>query len=318
MSGNVQYPMATYGNAGYGATPAYADFQTTSLDGKPPFGYGQQRRSVSPAILAASFGLPWILFAVVFTFEFLPLHYQTPQVVNLIVLASALVCVGLYAVAFNAWRRRFEGIDPYWFIFIAVTATLAVASGLVAGLKNFEDNMVPYMDVSNLNVYTGIDASTYTGAQLMDAGVVAFTTGSTLSISKSMGFKNLETYCVAPIVSNASAKPGSYDFWAVGLNCCSGHLADFHCGEFSNPNAISGVRLMREDYRKYFRLAVQQAEAAYNIKAEHPVFFYWLQDPSSEISAYQEDAYRIFLLGLGVSVGVQLVFVAIGLALYKS
>jgi len=318
MNGSGQYPMATYGNGGYGATPAYADFQTVGPDGKPPFGLGAQRRIVSPGILAVSFGLPWLLFAMVYTFEFLPLHYQTPQVVNLLVMASVLICVGLFAVALNAWRKRFEGVDSFWYFFIAVTATFAVASGFVAGLKNFEDNMVPYMDVSNLNVYTGIDPSKYTGAQLMDAGVVSFTAGSTLGVPKSMGFKNLETYCVAPIISNASAKPDTYDFWAVGLNCCSGHLADFHCGEFSNPSAVSGVRLMREDYRKYFRLAVQQAEAAYNIKAEHPVFFYWLQDPSSEITAYQEDAYRIFLLGLGVSVGVQLVLVAIGLFIYKS
>ena len=34
-------------------------------------------------------------------------------------------------------------------------------------------------------------------------------------------------YCVVPIV-NGEAKPASYDFWAVGTNCCE---QNFKCGE---------------------------------------------------------------------------------------
>ena len=66
------------------------------------------------------------------------------------------------------------------------------------------------------------------GQQLLDAGIVQFAPGSQLDVKKSMGFKNGELYCVAPIVFG-TASPVSYDFWAVGKDCCSGSQADFSC-----------------------------------------------------------------------------------------
>ncbi len=94
---------------------------------------------------------------------------------------------------------------------------------------------------------------------------VYFADNTRLDTSRSMGFKNLDLYCVAPIVNGNSALE-SYDFWAIGLNCCSGVSSDFRCGEWNNPHARSGLRLMRDDQRPFFRLAVQQAAAAHKLK----------------------------------------------------
>jgi len=161
----------------------------------------------------------------------------------------------------------------------------------------------PYDDLVNLNNYPSVHPGQYTGQQLMDAGQIDFVAGSHLDLSKSIGFKNEDIYCVAPIVGpeqnagNAS-KLATYDFWAVGTNCCSGHAADYHCGEFNNPSAHKGLRLMRDDTRNFFRLAVQEATAAYNIEANHPVFMYWMTDPAFEVNAYKEDGYNAFYLGV--------------------
>mmetsp|Transcript_126088 Transcript_126088/g.288615 ORF Transcript_126088/g.288615 Transcript_126088/m.288615 type:complete len:155 (+) Transcript_126088:546-1010(+) len=131
----------------------------------------------------------------------------------------------------------------------------------------------------------------------MDAGRVYFTRGSKIDTSRGVAFKNLDTYCVAPIV-NGDSKPDTYDFWAVGINCCSSVAPDFRCGQYNNPSARSGIRLMRDDQRPFFRLAVQQAEAAFRLTAAHPLFFYWMQDPVAEMNEYRDDGFKYYLLGV--------------------
>lgn len=238
--------------------------------------------------------VPWFAFSSIYAAMSFSLHYQRPA------LAWLTVLVGLFLTGltgFLSFRARQGERDPMWYTFAAIALGFAVVLAAVFGDMNFWYNMQPFYDIENLNTYPSVNPAREKGQQLMDAGRVYFADGAALDMRKAMGFKNLDLYCVAPII-HGEEQLASYDFWAVGINCCSGVSSDFRCGEFNNPHARSGLRLMRDDQRPFFRLAVQQAEAAYNIKSTHPLFFYWMQDPVAEMNSYRDDGFKYYLLGV--------------------
>lgn len=59
---------------------------------------------------------------------------------------------------------------------------------------------------------------------------------------------------------------------------------NFTCGDVFNKRAYAGMRLLDSDRRPYYRLAVQEAEAQFGIRADRPMFFEWRYDPVSEVS----------------------------------
>jgi len=244
--------------------------------------------------------MPWALFSLIFAVQSFSLHYQHPWLVDFILCFGAVLVLLSAVLAVRAWKKKRDGLsdrEPTWFMFAAIALAIALCLAVVFGDMNYWYNMQPFYDVENLNTYPSVDPSKDKGQQLMDAGRVYFTDGSRLDYSKAMAFKNLDLYCVAPITLGP-AQLSSYDFWAVGVNCCSGVRNDFHCGEYDNPHAKSGLRLMKDEQRPYYRLAVQQAESTYEIKAEHPLFFVWMQDPISVVNEYRDDGLKYYLLGI--------------------
>jgi hypothetical protein len=253
-----------------------------------------KRRRMNLVAICMNIFMPWFLFSALYavlSFSFNNQHQST---------AWFLVFIGFCLVVMTAtlgMQAKKKERDPMWYTFATLAFAVAVIMAAVFGDMNFWYNMQPFYDIENLNTYPSVNPAREKGQQLMDAGRVYFADGTGLDMRKAMGFKNLDLYCVAPIV-NGQEQLASYDFWAVGLNCCSGVSSDFRCGEFNNPQARSGLRLMRDDQRPFFRLAVQQAEAAYNIKATHPLFFYWMQDPVAEMNNYRDDGFKYYLLGI--------------------
>lgn len=288
-----KYPR--YGFHGYGAAAA----SEPPLKAPTGFMLGDRRRlNVIPICL--NLFVPWILFSSLYAVMSFSIHYHSPQLAEMICIIGGIIVLIAGVFAYLAWTKRQENLqnrDPTWFIFGFLALLIGWILGMVFGSINFTYNMQPYYDVLNLSSYPSVNPAKEKGQQLMDGGRVYFTEGSVLDRTKSMSFKNLDLYCVAPIV-NTKEPLTSYDFWAVGLNCCSSTTSDFRCGEFNNPHARSGLRLMRDDQRPFFRLAVQQAEAAYNIRATHPLFYHWTPDPVAEINSYRDDGFKYFLLGV--------------------
>jgi len=254
-----------------------------------------KKKRINLVAVCMNIFLPWFLFASLYAILSFSFHYQHPTAAWLCVGLGLILVLVATGLAYRATKALAK--DPSWYVFAALSLFLAVVFASVFGDMNFWYNMQPYYDIENLNTYPSVNPSTESGQQLMDAGRVYFADGTRLDGAKAMGFKSLDLYCVAPIV-NGNQVLASYDFWAVGLNCCSGVSSDFRCGEFNNPHARSGLRLMRDDQRPFFRLAVQQASAAYSIKSTHPLFFYWLQDPVAEMNSYRDEGFKYYLLGI--------------------
>lgn len=276
---------------------------------------GRPRARLNFAAIVISIILPWILFCSMFAVMSFSLHYKDKTVAYLLVFVGFLLVLVLAKLANDSVKR--QQADPYnndstWSVFVAVACALGWLCGVAFGDLNFFYNMEPFYDASNLNVYPSVDPSRMPGAQVMDAGQMTFVPGSVLDFKKTMAFHNLDTYCVAPIV-NSKTEPSSYDFWAVGLNCCAD--GPFGCGEYNNPAVSSGLRVMRDDQRQFYRLAVKQAESAFNIQAKHPLFFNWMQDPSGELSAYMDEGFKYYVFGVFAFFAV-MVFLAIVAAVF--
>jgi len=256
---------------------------------------------------------------------------------------------------YQSYKRYKQGTGSYEEFVVKLTVFvmlfLALIFAIAFGTINNKKHTAPYKHLGSLNSYVSVNPSQMRGQQLMDAGTVLFGPGTFLNFARSMAFKVGHTYCVVPIqnadniisslgsssqVGNASGignssyaassspgnntnqtapAPWSLDFWAVGVDCCSSTPGSFRCGEYWNPLAKSGIRLLDDAKRPYFRLAVQAAESAFNVRAVHPLFFTWVQDPYGTIASKKNAALQNFMFGFVVFFVMEF-FIFLALVLY--
>mmetsp|Transcript_6387 Transcript_6387/g.11682 ORF Transcript_6387/g.11682 Transcript_6387/m.11682 type:complete len:326 (+) Transcript_6387:94-1071(+) len=301
MFGKDNYSM----QQGYPYGNAYSDDMGPA---KPLMGPPQvmtRHRVNLVGMITAQF-LPWFVFIGMFALWSFKLRYTSPGAVIITTVALGTI-VGLYAlyrvqlscraVCYGNFQLVETGKFTVWSLFIAVTAAIAFALGMLLGSYNYQTNLRSIYDVLSLNAYVEVNPATMRGQELMDAGKVQFVAGADLDFHLANGFKNTDVFCVAPITVNKAAL-ASYDFWAVGKNCCSDQQADFKCGAYNGDGPKGGLRITSDTDRDFYRLAVQQAESAFAIKAIHPLFFEWTEDSAEQVLDDERVGYQLFLLGI--------------------
>lgn len=186
----------------------------------------------------------------------------------------------------NEGRRSFL-YWVFWPFWICTLCILAALAGSLLGNYLWLTGFEKYYQLEQLRTYTEIDPKYVSGKQLMDAGLVEFS--NYVGIDRMHGgcFHNGgKNYCVSPIVHGGkilsgiqdAPQVGSYDLFAVGIDCCNCPNNDFKCGAWDDPLAQGGLRSMDFRSRPFFRLAVDDFSAAFRKTVAHPIFFEWVAD----------------------------------------
>lgn len=255
--------------------------------------------------------VPWAIFTVNFALLSFSARYSHPHLCYFTVEITACLVIFCGVRAYNLFKKRKAGElrREIWHIFFFVTAALGWFLGVVGGLVNYSFYMNHFYDITSLAMYPNVDPAKANGQQLLDMGRVIFTKQSHLDMSRAFSFKDTDVYCVVPVVNDVT-QFSTYDFWAVGKNCCKG-AGDFKCGDALNPLAHAGMRLLDDTLQAKYRLAVTQAEATYGIRANHPLFLEWQEDPINEISHLQAAGLKSFLICMLTFLGMQLFLVVL-------
>lgn len=266
------------------------------------------RMNVVPMFL--NIFLPWLVFIAVLSIcSFKLMYSRKPMAYILLVLLVASWIVSFFV----ARDKRKNDPEPAWFSYFSIMLGVAIFFGYVLGRGIFMDWSWNYYTLKDLKVIGHLDASKELGQNVMDAGVVYFAEGNKIDSMRSWHFKQDTVYCVAPIIAGeypAVPETQSFDFWAVGKDCCSVSASDFRCGAFSNPKSRSALRAISQQDTPYYRLAVEQAETLYGIMATHPVFFEWTQDPLERMNLWMERSFIHFVMYASMAFVVSLLGVS--------
>mmetsp|Transcript_37467 Transcript_37467/g.69877 ORF Transcript_37467/g.69877 Transcript_37467/m.69877 type:complete len:306 (-) Transcript_37467:64-981(-) len=241
--------------------------------------------------------IPCVVFAAASGLASSSLETYYPVIVD-----SAFALLGLGYLLFlhiislmlRRWLNGRVSVFPFWYIFLGIALTAALAMSVWFARLNYSKNMLASVTLGRLAMAAGVDPAIDSSSRYLDIGRLEFVEGTGLDFKKYVGFKDKDVYCAAPIVNKNATAPQSYDYWAVGLNCCDQN--GFRCGEYDNAAARSGVRLLNEEQRQFYVLAVKEAQATFGIKAMSPLFFFWVQDSKALQTTWKDKATEYWLL----------------------
>ncbi|CAE7247215.1 Pum2 [Symbiodinium necroappetens] len=228
-----------------------------------------------------------------------------------------LLCLHIISLMLRRYLAGRTTVFPFWYIFLGVALSVALVLSVCFARLNYSKNMLASETLRRLAMASNVDPATDSSSRYLDIGRVEFAPGAQIDVGKYIGFKNSDLYCVAPIINkNATKAPASYDYWAVGLNCCDQN--GFRCGEYHKPSARSGVRLLNEEQRQFYVLAVKEAEATFGITATTPLFFFWVEDANALQKSWKDKAMQYWLLACLTFTAFMFVATVAGVVYFES
>jgi len=240
--------------------------------------------------------IPWGIFLFISGLAAFNVMYMRPGVCYAVLAFAILMWAASLLVALE---RRRNDPEPGWYMFFAIVTGIAVFVGWYLGNGIYNTYSFPYYQVRDLKVISNLDANKENGQNVMDAGMFYFAEGNKIDAMRAWHFKQKTLYCVAPIIKGEFPnvpQTQSFDFWAVGKDCCSSSASDFRCGAYNNPLARGGIRNLNDHDRAFYRLAIEQASALYGIQSSHPVMFEWSQDPLQEVNSWNTHGFTKYLV----------------------
>mmetsp|Transcript_24523 Transcript_24523/g.61734 ORF Transcript_24523/g.61734 Transcript_24523/m.61734 type:complete len:366 (+) Transcript_24523:266-1363(+) len=212
-----------------------------------------------------------------------------------VVLAGVLLPLKTLREAKTLNLRKVKAVHwkPLTFVYFHVVIMVVTGIGsLVFADYLFTEFVEPYQKYLDKKwIDRAIDPLLQSSLKYQDAGVVSFSPDTYIDRAHNGCYRAAGvSYCVVPIVQDTagtgdrtrlpSSPTGSYDFFAVGKDCCSCPGAgDFQCGDWSFAEAMGGLRQLEVEDRAFYELAVEQWEAAWKKDASNPMFFHWKNRP---------------------------------------
>lgn len=303
---------------GYSENPRFAGVNYSTMPWKVPAEEPVllRERMNRTALLIALF-FPWAIFCMLIYFSF-SAYDEYPMKVYFAFgcCICCSVCLGLGSFLM---KGNYKGATHQrtWHLFLSGTTLLACLVAVGLGAINYLEYIQPYRYYEDMAHYTDVDPSGNLGNSYLDAGTVTYKVGSFIKRDYAIGYKDSDIYCVTPVVFH-DLPEASYDFWAVGKNCCSGYAGDFECGTKSDLTDVSygGLRVLSYTDRKKYMVAIEQAKAAFGIHFTDPLFFSWTLDPEADVTSYRTSSVWLFTCAVVVYFCLQAAFVAIAAVFY--
>jgi len=190
-----------------------------------------------------------------------------------------LITITLFIVSAAAIGMWFQGIrwGPVSLAALGVLCMLAIAGGTALGQRGWDQlwRQFFWMNTGNQLVptFAGTAAAARSDAATLTFGSAAGSLDhSSVDASRSVGFKDTNLFCVAPVLSpdTAGADFPRVNFWAVGMDCCT-KSGVFDCDASRDYDAMQAVVQLGGGYPcpscnvETFQKAIAKAEATYGL-----------------------------------------------------